>query len=174
MRRFALPIALAVTAATAPQVRAQPANPSATPSKAALEALSACRARTDAAERLACYDEMVAGLLAAEKAGDLIVVDKETVTKAQRESFGLNLPSFSFGQKKDAAIEQVETTIREVRKTPTGWRFILEDGARWEQIDTETLPLAPRVGAKVTIRRAALGSYMLTVNKRAIRVERVN
>lgn len=171
MRRFGLPLALALTAAAIAQ-QAQAQSPTA--SKAAMEKLSACRAQTDSATRLACYDETVAGLLAAEKAGDLIVVDKETVTKAQRESFGLNLPSFSFGQKKEAAIEQVESTIREARRTPTGWRFLLEDGARWEQIDTEALPLPPRVGAKVTIRRAALGSYMLTVNGRAIRVERVN
>jgi hypothetical protein len=171
MRRFGPPLALALTAALiAPQALAQPA----TPSKAALDKLAACRAQTDPAARLACYDETVPGLLAAEKSGDLIVVDKETVTKVQRESFGFNLPSFSFGQKKEQAIEQVESTLREARKTPAGWRFVLEDGARWDQIDTESLPLAPRPGAKVTIRRAAMGSYMLSVNGRAIRVARVN
>ncbi|MDG2530284.1 hypothetical protein [Caulobacter endophyticus] len=175
MSRFGLPLALAlIVAATAQHAQAETAPTQAASSKAALDRLAACRAQTDSAARLACYDETVAGLLNAEKAGDLIVVDKETVTKAQRESFGLNLPSFSFGQKKEAAIAMVESTIREARKTPDGWRFVLEDGARWEQVDSETLPLPPRVGAKVTIRRAALGSYMLTVNGRAIRVERVN
>ncbi|KSB87622.1 hypothetical protein AS593_21855 [Caulobacter vibrioides] len=171
MRRFGPSLALALTAALmASQALAQ----SATPSKAALDKLAACRAQADPTARLACYDETVPGLLAAEKSGDLIVVDKETVTKVQRESFGFNLPSFSFGQKKEQAIEQVESTLREARKTPAGWRFVLEDGARWDQIDTESLPLPPRPGAKVTIRRAAMGSYLLSVSGRAIRVSRVN
>lgn len=170
MRHLGPPLflALAATFAALPALAQAPA-----PSQASLERLAACRAQTDATARLACYDQTVSGLLAAEKAGDLIVVDKETVTKAQRESFGLNLPSLSFGQKREA-IEQVESTLREARKTPSGWRFVLEDGARWQQVDGEALPLPPRVGAKVTVRRASLGSYMLSIGGRSVRVERIN
>lgn len=149
------------------------ANAAQPPSPKAVETLTACRAQTDDAARLACYDQAVGGLLAAQEAGDLVVMDKQDVAKAQRESFGFNLPSFSFGNSK-AQVEKVESIIREARKTPAGWLFVLEDGARWRQVDGETLPLPPRPGAKVSIRRAALSSYMLNVSGRALRVERLN
>ena len=40
---------------------------------------------------------------------------------------------------------------------------MVEDGARWKQTDGRAL--YPKVGDKIRIRRAALGSFMANINK---------
>ena len=40
----------------------------------------------------------------------------------------------------------------------------MQDGAVWRQIDDEFLSRAPHAGSAIVIRRAMLGSYMLSVD----------
>ena len=56
-----------------------------------------------------------------------------------------------------------------------GYVFRLEDDSRWTQVDDRSFALEPRRGEKVVVRRAALGSYMLTVGRQpGVRVQRLN
>ena len=53
------------------------------------------------------------------------------------------------------------------------WIVRLEDGATWTQTDNNPLALRPRPGQPVVINRAALGTYMMRVNRQpGIRVRR--
>lgn len=54
-----------------------------------LEGLLACRSITNAEARLSCFDENTALLDTAQKSGEVVVVTKEDVARAERESFGL-------------------------------------------------------------------------------------
>ena len=48
-----------------------------------VDALQACQAIADPAQRLACYDKQAGALLAATNKGDIAVVDKGEVRKAR-------------------------------------------------------------------------------------------
>jgi hypothetical protein len=51
----------------------------------------------------------------------------------------------------------------------------LEDGARWQQVDTKILNREPRKGDQVRIRKGSIGSYLVTIqNGPAIRMKRLN
>lgn len=168
MRMFLF--AAAVSALALPQV-AQAQRP------AALNRLTDCRAITDSAERLACFDREVAAIDAAEARKDLIVVDREQVKKARRSLFGLPLPNLGvFGDdSSDQANATIEASIKRAWQAPDGkWRFELEDGARWAQIDSRNLSSDAKSGQPIKIRRAALGSYLANVNNQvAVRVRRI-
>lgn len=168
MRIFLL--TAAVSALALPQV-AEAQRP------AALNRLTDCRAIAAPAERLACFDREVAAIDAAEARKDLIVVDREQVRKTKRSLFGLALPDLGvFGDaSSDDSTSAIEASIKRAWQAPDGkWRFELEDGARWAQIDGRNLTAEPDSGDPIKIRRAALGSYLANVNKQvAIRVRRV-
>lgn len=137
-----------------------------------------CRKLTDGGERLACYDREVAAMEAAESRKDLVVVDRDQLRKTRRTLFGLTLPNLSiFGDDNDdqEGVQGIETTIKAVSQDPYGkWLFTLEDGARWAQSDSLTLPVDPRPGHPIKIRRAAMGSYLANVREqKAIRVRRI-
>lgn len=144
----------------------------------ALVRLVDCRGITDTAARLACYDREVAALDAAEKSKDLVVVDRDQLRKTRRTLFGLTLPNLSvFGDDSpDAeAVVKLDSKIKTARQNPYGkWTFVLEDGATWTQIDSRNLNIDPSPGHDISIRRAAMGSYLANVNKQtAIRVQRM-
>ena len=53
------------------------------------------------------------------------------------------------------------------------WLFTLENGSVWRQVDNEPVRVSPRQGMSVEIRRASLGSYMMSINgSRSVRVRR--
>lgn len=141
-----------------------------------------CRSVADPAARLACYDAQVAALDQAEKDRQLIIVDRAQVREARRGLFGLTLPRLSIfgdGDRERAEAEEftsIETTIKSARTDGRGrWNIILEDGARWVQVDSRELSIDPRAGHKIQIRQAALGSFLANVSgQTAIRVRRVN
>ena len=148
-----------------------------------VKALSACRAITESTERLACYDKAAAALDEAQTKGDVIVVDREQARAVKRQAFGFNLgaalsifdrPAGKEGAKEKEADESISAVARSVSQTPVGkWIITLEDGAVWRQIDSDTLPNDPHAGSKVHIRRAALGSFLMSVDgQSSIRVHR--
>ena len=136
-----------------------------------------CRTVTDPAERLACYDTKVAALDEAQSKEEIIVTDREALKEAKRGLFGLNLPKLRiFGGEGETQLEELTTTIKLARKDNFGkWTLILEDGAKWVQIDSSLLKHDPKPGMVVKIRNAALGSFFVNVEKqKAIKMKRSN
>lgn len=170
-----LAVAAGALAAESPKARAT-----------ALQALVDCRTIADPGRRLTCYDAAAGGLEAAEAAGDVVVVDRAQVQEAQRAAFGFSfrMPAFLTGgsgggesdaAKRGAVLDTLETTAAEARQVNGKWYFVLPDGAVWRQTDNETVNRSPKVGSKLTIKRAAMGSYFLSVDgQRSIRAKRDN
>jgi hypothetical protein len=154
------------------------AAPRASPRAGALQQLADCRPIADSAARLACYDKAAAGLDAAEAKGDIVVVDRDQANKVRRQAFGFTLPSLSILDRGDKR-EDVDQLVLKIEAASRGgdgkWVFRLEGGQVWRQIDTDELMREPKVGALATIKRAALGSYRLSLGgASAIRVHRAN
>ena len=133
-----------------------------------------CRTIQDSAQRLACYDRNVAALDTAQKSNELYVADKAAMKEARKGLFGFSLPKLKiFGDEDLGDLDELETTIAAVSSGQRGYVFTLPDGARWAQTDKRYMD-KPKVGAKIKIEKAALGSYMASINKKAgFRVERL-
>ncbi|MFN3911854.1 hypothetical protein [Hyphomonas sp.] len=150
------------------------------------EGVYQCAAITDDTARLACYDKAVADLQTAESAGKVRTVDVATIEKLERESFGFSLPSLSqvFGRSEDAGkpltpeVDEVTFPIASisVSRVTRKAQITLENGQVWEQIDSEEISRSKiRKAKEVTIRKAALGSFLMTIGGgTGIRVRRVN
>lgn len=142
---------------------------------AAFKALLDCQTISDGEERLACYDREVVSIEAARKSKDLVIADRDQVREAKRGLFGLALPQMKlFSRDGEEEISEIESSIAQVRSNSLGkYVLVLEDGARWAQTDTR--PIQPKVGDKVRIRQAAMGSYLANINGgTAVRVRREN
>lgn len=141
-----------------------------------LERLAACRVVGDNAARLACYDSAAAALETAQRQGDLVVIDRAQVAETRRQLFGFEMPSLPrlFGDNPTAEIEAIETTLQSASQSgESRWVFRLADGGVWRQIDSEPVRFQNRPGQAVRVRKASLGSFLLTVgNSRAVRVRR--
>ena len=172
MTTLALPLGLApaLALALAVQAHAQPTPPQEFPLG---RALSECRAQTDPAPRLACYDAAAARLEAAERVGDVVVVDREQARAARRQAFGFQLPSLSiFDRAVPEKIDRVGVTIARASQDGDGrWVLHTTDGQVWRQIDTRSLP-KPASGSVAEIRTAALGSFFIRIDGRAMRARR--
>lgn len=153
----------------------------ATPPQARAETLSrvtACRAITDSAARLSCYDTAVSALDSAERQGDVVVMDRAQVGEARRQLFGFEMPALPrlFGAAAEGVpeIDSIETTLQSATQIADNhWVFRLADGGVWRQIDSEPLRIRPRQGDAVRVRKASLGSFLMTVgDSRAVRVRR--
>lgn len=153
-----------------------------------LNQVYACRDIADEAQRLACYDGAVGRLQEAQNSGGLVAVDRQQAQEMDRESFGFHLPSLSniFGggggnDSQSAAstprFERVDNIPMEIasvvhrRNSPS--TFTMTNGQVWVQIDDEVARNV-RQGGRVTIRRASLSSYLMSVEAGgpAIRVRR--
>ena len=134
-----------------------------------------CRSIQDSAQRLACYDRNVAALDTAQKSNELYVADKAAMKEARRGLFGFSLPNLKiFGDEDLGNLDKLESTIAGVGSGQRGYIIILPDGARWAQTDKKYMD-KPKIGAKIKIEKAMLGSYMASVNgKPGFRVERIN
>jgi hypothetical protein len=141
-----------------------------------LSRLVACRAVTATDARLACYDAAAAALDAAEQQGQVVVVDRAQVTAARRQLFGFDLPSVSLFDSgpNPEQVDSVETTlVRAVQGGDNRWTFVLADGGSWRQVDTARVSFHNEAGEPVRIRRASLGSYLMTVGRSGgVRVRR--
>ncbi|MCU0890542.1 MAG: hypothetical protein MUE77_02075 [Sandarakinorhabdus sp.] len=184
MLRAARFIAVALVLPVTPALAAETPK---TPPPAVVRTLLDCRAITDAGQRLACLDAGVAALASAVESRDVVVSDREQVTKARRGLFGIAPPGFRlFGggaeesSKADDAEDRVPDAIEAVISAASpgrdgNWRFTLDDGSRWIQTEARTMRRDPAPGMKVRIRAAAMGSYLANVDEQtAIRVKRVD
>ena len=71
---------------------AAPAAAAADEPPAAIKALAACRAITDNAQRLACYDREAGALVQSVESKETVVLDKQAVRNTKRSLFGFSLP----------------------------------------------------------------------------------
>lgn len=153
------------------------AQNSATNRSPLMEQIALCRQVASDAERLSCFDRAAGALDAAERQGDVVVVDRGQIREARRQLFGFELPSLPpmFGRDEtEEKIEAVETTLVRASQGPDGkWLFRLADGSEWRQIDSDPVRFQNREGMEIRVRRASLGSYQLTAGRsRAVRVKR--
>ena len=141
-----------------------------------LERLAACRVVADNSARLACYDGAAAALDQAQQQGDLVVIDRAGVNETRRQLFGFDVPTLPrlFGDTTSPEIESIETTLQSASQAGEArWVFRLADGSVWRQIDSDPVRFQNRSGQDVRVRKASLGSFMLTVgSSRAVRVRR--
>lgn len=142
-----------------------------------LTALMRCRAISDNQARLACFDESVTAIDSAERAGTIVFLDQDQVRETNRRLFGFQITNPFTGRDDTAErvqIDEIETALRSAGVSSEGkWIFRLEDNSEWRQIDSAPVRFRNRDGEAVRVRRAALGSYMLTIgNSRAVRVRR--
>lgn len=136
---------------------------------ALFNSLTDCRKLADNTARLACYDGVTGDLERAEAKGDIVVVDREQARKVRSQAFGFSMPSLSLFERGEGreAIETVTGRLASARKDGNGkWSVRLEDGAVWTQVDSAIVMFQPRPGMPVKVRRAAMGSYMLSLDGR--------
>ncbi len=143
-------------------------------------AVLACRALSDDAARLACFDRETGALAAAEAAGEVQVIARADVEAIERESFGFQLPSLPQLIRRDRGEETLDEVTAAITSVTmdnlTGrLRVALDNGQVWEQSDSANLQMGRVRRAKTaTIKRAALGSFKLTFEDAGtIRVKRV-
>ena len=141
-----------------------------------LERLTACRSIADNTARLACFDTAAGALDTAQRQGDLVVIDRAGVAETRRQLFGFEMPSLPrlFGPEGSVEIDSIESTLQSASLVGEGrWVFRLADGSVWRQIDSERVRFQNRPGQTVRVRKASLGSFLLTVDdSRAVRVRR--
>jgi hypothetical protein len=145
----------------------------------AFEALIRCRAITNDAARLQCFDNASTALEQAAERRDLVVVDRQQVRESRRRLFGLPIPGlgnlFGGGGDNDRdEITSIDSTVASAEQTGMGrWIVRLADGSIWVQTDDVPLAGRPRAGQPVHVERGALGSYRMRVNRQpAVRVRR--
>jgi hypothetical protein len=142
------------------------ATPKAPPAPA-VQAVVDCRKLEDGAQRLACYDTAADALAKAQETGDLVTLDREQRRAARKQAFGFTLPSLAILDtgEKPGELNRIEETLASASQGYEGkWTFVMQDGAVWRQIDDEFLSRKPHPGSKVEIRRAMIGSFMLSVD----------
>jgi hypothetical protein len=133
---------------------------------AAIQALAACRALTDDAARLACFDREAGALLQSVEQKETVVLDQQEIRKTKRSLFGFTLPRLPFfdgrkdGEKDVAEFTEIETPIKTVQGIGYGrFRFTVDDGAVWQT--TEGINAFPKPGQTVVIRKGLMGSYFI-------------
>jgi hypothetical protein len=151
------------------------AAPASAQTDAAAELLR-CRTVSDSVQRLSCYDSAAAAFDSARAQGEVVVLSRAEVAESQRRSFGFNLnvlnPFDSASGPQE--LDSVEAVLRRARQDRSDrWIFTMEDGSIWRQSENRTPYFRSTPGLPVVIRRAALGSYMMSIDgSTAIRVKR--
>ena len=177
MKRTVMALALAALAlpALAPPAWAKD-KPAAAPPPV-YQAVVDCRGIADAAQRLACFDRTVGEMARAGEQKDLVVLDRETMRETRKGLFGFSLPKlklFGGGDEDDKdVVREIESTIAGIRSAKDGFPiYTIADGARWKQTDGRNV--FPKIGQKIKIKAAALGSYMASIEGRSgVRVMRL-
>ena len=142
----------------------------------AFDDVVACKLIESPEQRLACYDQNVSVLDAAQKNNEIILTDKAAVKEAQRGLFGFQIPKLKiFGSGGDDVAE-IEAIVKSVTANRAGQlTIVLDDSARWQQLDSKILNREPKAGSKARIRLATMGSYLVSFDGGpAVRMKRIN
>ena len=173
-RKFILAAAAAALLTTT--VASAQRRTASTDTPAQVQRLLGCRALTDAAQRLACFDRETSALDQAMARREVVVIDRQRVTAARRSLFGFSVPSFGglFGGDENE-VKEIQSTVAGIGRNPEGgWLIKLADGSTWSQTDDTMIVLRPQRGHKVVVRRGLLGSFRLSVNGQpGVKVKRV-
>lgn len=144
-----------------------------------LNDLAACQRIAADTERLACFDRKVAQLSKQVAVRDVVVIDREDIRKTRRSLFGFSIPDLPFFKKdrngsEEEEVSEITAKVQSASGDAYGkYTVRLQDGAVWRT--TEPVKKAPRAGGEVTLKKAALGSYMMRVGTaRGVRAMRVN
>jgi len=136
----------------------------------------ACRAIGDSAARLQCFDVASKALEDATENRQIVLLDQSEVRKTKRSLFGFALPKIPFfadtGDAQSEDFQQIEGELTGVQAIANGWyQFTVKDAGTWQTTEASWTVL--KNGQKFKIKRAAMGSFMLVINNRGIRVKRV-
>lgn len=156
-----------------------------------------CAAVTGDAARLACYDQAFGRpdsnatpggaaapavqaqpvTVAPAVAAPVVPVPSATAAAQAREEFGLSETAKRARdpeKARETMPQSITVVVAKVVRRPTGESIVtLENDQVWEQAEPGTTVLL-KAGDSVTIRKAALGSYVLvTPSRAAVRVRRV-
>lgn len=152
----------------------------------ALAKVLKCRGVADAAARLACYDAEVGNLQAATSRHDVVVMDQNQVAATRRSLFGFPLPRIPlFAVRQDATpldksapptdLDRIESKLRSANQVAGRWLLVLDDGARWEQVESGRDADEPKAGMSIAIHRASLGTYFARIGSHiSMRIRRVS
>jgi hypothetical protein len=177
-RQFAIAMALISMLSIDASVQAKNDENAAVSRPKPFDDVVACKLIENPEQRLACYDEKIVALDQAQQNKEIVVIDKTGMKEAKRGLFGFTLPKIAiFGDGDNAdEINEIEAVAESASMSQDGkWFIVLEDGARWQQIDSKTINRRPASGLKVLIRKAAMGSYFVNIDGApAIRMKRVN
>ena len=168
MRISLLALAVLTLAPAAVPPAARAAGPAKLDQAPAVQAVLECRKLTDAAQRLACFDAAAARMDDAQAKGDLVTIDKVQRQTLRKEAFGFSLPSlaiFDKGAPKEEAASLTLKVLSASRDAAGRWRFTLEGDQFWVQTDNESMTFDPKAGSTVVIRKGALGSYHMNVDR---------
>ena len=171
---FALPVVLILASPALGQPDSRrPERP------ATYDAVVRCRAISEEAARLRCFDTAVAALQSATESREVVVVDRAQVRESRRRLFGLALPSLPiFGgggdDDEEEEVNSIESPVASAYQQGYGrWVVRLEDGSVWAQVDNQMIAARPRAGDPVRVQRGAMGSFMMRVRGQpAVRVRR--
>ena len=134
-----------------------------------------CKTIAEPEKRLACYDEKVGLVSAAQQANELQVVDKAQIKEAKRGLFGLSLPDIKIFGDGDDEISTITSKVASVSQGADGWVLEIEDGATWVQTDGVPLGRTPKVGDAIEIKKGALGSFKARIaNGVSFKTKRIN
>ena len=136
-------------------------------------AITRCRGLEADAARLACFDSAATQLAAA---GEVAVVSRQDVEQNQRRLFGFNVSALNPFENSGRAdnLQSISATMTSARNLGRGeWSIMLDDGSTWRKTDGVEVLFSANRQYPVTVRRAALGSYMMKVaNDPPFRVRR--
>ena len=170
-------IALAAACLTAPTVSAAAPRPEKSERAAILKALADCRAITESAERLACFDKTSGDLVQAESSGAVVVIDRQQIREARRQAFGFDLSALNFfnrGLSTEEAASLTDEVSAASQRGDGKWVLTLKSGAVWRQVESDPPNRDPHAGSQVVIKRAALGSFVMKIDGQvATKVTRV-
>ncbi|MGI9246130.1 MAG: hypothetical protein ACR2I8_05430 [Steroidobacteraceae bacterium] len=141
-----------------------------------------CSQLADDCQRLACYDAAfgrggtatdTSPLAATSTSIGSAAAAAQVVAKSPEENFGLS-DSARRARDGEEGPQQIEAVIAAIALRPTGESVItLQDGQVWEQLGTDVTGRL-RAGDAVTIRKAALGSFLLVgPDRNSLRVRRL-
>lgn len=158
------------------------ATPAAAQAPAPLATLLDCRPIADGTKRLACFDRSAATLATAIADRDVMVTDRAQRAALAKQDFGRPAGAPGAGRtdteeaQRPALPARIDATIARASQLATGrWLIVLDSGARWQQADDRIFARDPRAGMKITVTRAALGSYLGKVDGQvAVRLRRVD
>lgn len=136
-------------------------------------AVTQCTTIEANAARLACFDAAAARLAAA---GEVAIVSRQDVEQNQRRLFGFNVTGLNpfSGSGRSEELQSISATMTSARNLGRGeWSITLNDGSVWRKTDGVDVLFSAERQYPVTVRRAALGSYMMKVaNDPPFRVRR--